>query len=168
LPVTLDKSITQHNSFTHRNSSSIWEESMKRLVVAAVLVFVAVFAWRIGEKLSADALGMAAGVLFGVLAGVPMALFALAGGRRRDREEEVDSPMQRRQMARGYPGGYGQYSGHPPVIVLAGAPHAGAPAAPYGGQPYGHPQYPALPPPQTLEARHFKVVGEKEEWVDEW
>jgi hypothetical protein len=29
--------------------------------------------------------------------------------------------------------------------------------------------YPALPGPgQTIETRQFKVVGEKEEWLDEW
>ena len=44
------------------------------------------FAWRISELLSPDAIGMAIGLAFGVLAGVPAAAVVLLG-RRRDSED---------------------------------------------------------------------------------
>lgn len=134
---------------------------MKQFLGAAFLVFVAVAAWRIGGSLSADALGMAVGVLFGVVAGLPAALLVIAGGRRRDAERAEESE-RRRSGPPAYYGGYGQ----PPVIVLAGngmqAPQG------YGSGYPGQNQY-ALPAPrEAVDVRQFKVVGEKEEWVDEW
>ncbi len=57
---------------------------MKRWMGLALLVFVGSAGWRIGEALSPDALSMAVGVLFGVLAGVPTALLVMAGSRRRN------------------------------------------------------------------------------------
>ncbi len=144
---------------------------MKGFIAAAIAIFVAVAAWRIGGRLSADAVGMAVGVLFGVLAGVPVALLMLASSRRRDdgrgEFEEYDA---RRGRQAGYgQGGYGGYGGgyfpQPPVIVVTGNQpmHNTAPAgraAPY-----------ALPAPYeaaTVDAREFKVVGEREGWIDEW
>jgi hypothetical protein len=38
---------------------------------------------------------------------------------------------------------------------------------PYG-DPYGQQRMRALPAPEAVDVRQFKVVGEKEEWVDEW
>ena len=55
---------------------------MKRWIGLAVLVFVATAGWRIGEALSPDALSMAVGILFGVLAGVPTALLVMAAPRK--------------------------------------------------------------------------------------
>lgn len=146
---------------------------MRQFMGLAALMFVSVAAWRIAGQLSSDAIGMAIGVLFGVLAGVPAALLVMASGRRRrtEEEEEESSPRRRQpQHMPHYPGYYGQgYPQQPPVIVLA------APTAPqqpgYGyPDPYGQPQRmrPALPGPETVDVRQFKVVGEKEEWVDEW
>lgn len=47
-----------------------------------VLVFAGIVAWRIGERLSSDAISMGLGLLFGILAGVPTALLVMLGGRR--------------------------------------------------------------------------------------
>lgn len=144
---------------------------MKKVIILTALIFVGVAGWRIGNRLSPDALGMAIGVLFGVLAGVPMALLAMAAGRRRNDETEMGRAMPRG----GLPAPYGGYPSQAPIIVLAGGQpmqpgygqqQPGAYAAP-GGM-YPQPGYPALPGPQAVEARQFKVVGEKEEWVDEW
>lgn len=86
---------------------------MKRLLLMIIFVFVGIAAWRIGDSLSSDAVGLAVGVVFGVMAGLPTALLVLAGNRRRgeDREE---------RHAREVPAPYG-YGGQPPVIVLAGS-----------------------------------------------
>ena len=43
---------------------------MKRFLALCILVFVGVATWIIGSKLSADAIGLGVGVLFGVLAGI--------------------------------------------------------------------------------------------------
>src|SRR5215210_2471314 len=113
---------------------------MKQYVGLAALIFVGIAAWRIAGQLSADALGMAVGVLFGVMAGVPTALMVMASGRRREAEEETSS-RRRQQQPQGmqhniqhgiqqqgmpqhpaYYQGYGPggYPPQPPVIVLAG------------------------------------------------
>ena len=54
---------------------------MGRLIGFAAVLFVGVVGWRLGDGLSADALGMAVGVLLGVLAMIPIALLALSGRR---------------------------------------------------------------------------------------
>jgi hypothetical protein len=134
---------------------------MKLYLAMAGLVFVAMAAWRIGGTLSADALGMAVGMFFGVVAGLPAALLVYACGRRREREQD-DLGERRRAgygaFAPGYP--------HPPVIVLAG--HPGLAQQGYGDLFQQQARH-ALPAPrETVDVRQFKVVGEKEEWVDEW
>lgn len=47
------------------------------------LIFMAWFGWQVGGHLSSDALAMAIGVLFGVLAGIPAMLMILASAQRR-------------------------------------------------------------------------------------
>lgn len=151
---------------------------MRHYIGLAALIFVGIAAWRIAGQLSADALGMAVGVLFGVLAGVPTALMVMASSRRRQAEEE-EATTRRRQSAQNmqHPapyGGYGPgaYAPQPPVIVLA-APGMGQQGYQQGypqgyGDPYGQQRMRALPPPEAVDVRQFKVVGEKEEWIDEW
>jgi hypothetical protein len=133
---------------------------MKFYLALAGLVFVGIAAWRIGDSLSADALGMAVGILFGIIAGLPAALLVLAASRRRDVDGD-EARERRRNGVAGYGPGYPQ----PPVIVLAGgmAPQQGY------GDPFQQQARFALPAPrETVDVRQFKVVGEKEEWVDEW
>lgn len=56
---------------------------MKRFIIwLPVAVVVVVFAWKLVERLSPDAVGMALGVLFGIIAGVPVSLLVIAGNRR--------------------------------------------------------------------------------------
>jgi len=53
------------------------------LVIAVPLgVIFTLFAWRISELLSPDAIGMALGMLFGVLAGLPAAALVIVVSRR--------------------------------------------------------------------------------------
>lgn len=141
---------------------------MKKLIVLAALILIGLISWRIGGRLSSDALGMGLGVLFGVLAGVPTAMLMMASSRRRDEPAPQQGHGQghMRQGQAQAPYGYPQ----PPVIVLAGN---GAPAQAPPQNMYGDPYQGARPgllpaPANTVEARQFRVVGEKEEWVDEW
>lgn len=152
---------------------------MKQLAVVTALMIAGVLAWLFASRLSADALGMAVGLLFGVLAGVPTALLVLASSRRRQHEDDEDDDEAAPQ---GYgQSGYGQrafgqpYPYQPPVIVLA-APQAAPAPAPQWPHPQtvdsvGYPVRQALPGPGAPAAsggRVFKVVGEKEEYLDEW
>ncbi len=136
---------------------------MKKMALLLVVAFVAAGGWSIGSRLSSDALGMGVGILLGVLAGLPTALLVIAAGRRNGRErDEPDFPMDR-------DGGYGRFQPQAPVIVLANPGYAPQGMAP---QQQGYdPRY-ALSPPQEMSmpqnSRRFKVVGEQEEWVDEW
>ena len=159
---------------SHR--SSILEIIMKKIIVLCGLVFIGMAGWRISEQLSADAIGMALGVLFGVLAGLPVALLVLASNRRRERDDEDPMPRGGRGRQQMLPPGYGYPipAQQPPVIVLAGHPNAMS----QQGNPYGYDQgYPQqrrlLPGPQDMHQemppeRRFKVVGETEEWIEEW
>lgn len=134
---------------------------MKRIVVIGVLVFLGVATWHIAESLSSDAIGMALGVIFGVLAGLPAALVTFAAGRRRAQYDDgFDAP-------RGRADGPSHYAQQPPVIIVTGGGQLPQ-NQPVGGQ-YGA--------GRMLEAtnwstgrneRSFTVVGEREGLVEEW
>lgn len=89
---------------------------MKRTIFLAGLIFAGVLAWRIGNSLSADALGMAVGILFGMLAGMPAALLVLVA-QRRSLDEEQEEPT-RQQISPYYP------QHQPPVIIVTGGPQS--------------------------------------------
>jgi hypothetical protein len=139
---------------------------MRRFLMLAMLVVLGVMTWRLGTSLSSDALGMAVGVVFGVLAGVPAALLVLAtSSRRREQEEERYERYDRYQgrQDRQLPA----YPYQPPVIVVAGAQAPQQPAPPpLGPGPYYVPnnQVNSWEPPRG--ERRFKVVGEREEWIE--
>lgn len=144
---------------------------MKQLALLTLLMIGGLLAWLFASRLSADALGMAVGLVFGVLAGVPTALLVLAANRRRnvDDDDEEDGYAPRY----GAPQPQHAFPYQPPVIVVA-SPQA-APQQQWGGPPtvdsVGYPVRQALPGPATPAGprdRVFKVVGEKEEWLDEW
>lgn len=79
---------------------------MKNILVTFFLVVTAVLAWRVGERLSDDAIAMGIGVVFGALAAIPAALLVLAGNRRSDRQQSAP-PSQAQLPA-------------PPLIIIAG------------------------------------------------
>lgn len=141
---------------------------MKKALFLTIVVATGVGLWLIGSRLSADAVGMLIGVVLGMLAGIPAALLVLAG-RRRQEEAYAEEDNLRRSPAHGG-AAYGPCAQQPPVIVLA------APSAPVSGpatvDSYAYPVRGALPGPATpaapVNGRRFKVVGEKEEWLDEW
>ena len=142
---------------------------MLRLIGLLLLVFVAMAGWRIGGSLSSDAVSMAVGVLFGILAGIPTALLVLASGRRRDSrgDERAESSYREQGRQLGYPA----YAPQPPVIVLTAAPGAMQQGGYGTHQPdaRSYAQAPGWPHERQHEPRprHFKVVGEQETWIDE-
>jgi hypothetical protein len=135
-------------------------------MMTALAVVGGALLWQIGGKLSADAVGMAVGVLFGILAGIPTALLLVYALRRQEAAEQEVEEVQPGHSGRP-PFGYGQA----PVIVLA-APMQN----PAGYPPPGYGQ-PALPGPVVdhqmpagygiAAQRRFKMVGEREEWIEE-
>ena len=62
---------------------------MKQIIVVTVLSLGGILAWQLSYRLSSDALAMAIGIVFGLLAGVPTLLLVLVGNeqqRRRNRQ----------------------------------------------------------------------------------
>ncbi len=152
---------------------------MKFWVVVGLLLLV-VAAFLVGQRLSADAVGMAIGVLLGVLAGVPAALLVLASGRRRQEEafDDEDEEMNHYGPRRGrYAAPYPALPSQAPVIIFAPPTAQTSHAGEHPGAHYAHGGYApplpsrALPAPgqRTVDGgRAFKVVGEQEEWLTEW
>lgn len=60
---------------------------MRQFVILFGLCLFGLLTWRVATSLSSDALGMAVGLLFGILAGIPTALLVLASQRRQARRE---------------------------------------------------------------------------------
>ena len=54
---------------------------IRRILIVLAMLVVAAILWRVLGVLSPDALGLAVGVLFGVLAGLPTAVLVLASSR---------------------------------------------------------------------------------------
>ncbi len=139
---------------------------MRAVVVLTSLAIVSAVAWLIGSRLSTDALGMAVGMSFGVMAGVPAALLVLAAGRRhKSTPEDDEEETHVRRLGPGYAG----YPQQGPVIVLA------PPAAPWPPQqqPGGYGQQPvrgALPGPSAPLAaeRVYRMVGERDELIEDF
>ena len=64
---------------------------MKQLTVVICAGLLALVLWRITENISSDALGLAIGVVFGVLAGLPTAVLVLAGNQL-NRQRQLSPP----------------------------------------------------------------------------
>ena len=138
---------------------------LKRLALLVVLTFAGVAGWQIVSTLSSDALGMAVGVIFGILAGVPAALLIVAAGRRAEQRavSDMNSPGYGLQPYSGR-GGMGFYPQQPPVIVLTGA---GVQSSGFGQGSGAWGEEPQPSPWNTRPRRRFQVVGD-EEGIEEW
>lgn len=156
---------------------------MKKLVGAAVLIFVGAAGWQIGSQLSSDAIGMALGVFLGVMAGLPAALLMLVASRGDSSRQSTEPSRPHLQQGRhGYPQHFG--APQPPVIVVTGSQGMQQVGQQGYGQGYsqgygqGHgvqqeAQQPMLPDSRyqmvDLPPREFRVVGEEDGWGDdEW
>ena len=130
---------------------------MKRFLALCILVFVGVATWIIGSKLSADAIGMGVGVLFGVMAGIPTALLLLASNRRNDAARaNYDAPPPPR------------YQQQPPVIVFA-APNQTQPEyEPYGGRQGYAPALPDAGYQPQITDRSSSVIHRDWAEGDDW
>lgn len=124
---------------------------MKRLLILAALIFIGALGWRVGSAISSDAIGIAVGVVFGVLASIPAALLMLVAGRRNERRQEWDGSGDGQrgrggQQQRGH--GQSQYDGYPPVVIMTppSMPMPQGQANPYanyyGNQNGGYPPQP--------------------------
>jgi len=68
---------------------------MKHLPAAIFLIVVAIVGWKIGSVLSRDALSMALGVIFGMMAGIPAALIAVSLKRQVPTEQPSNQQGER-------------------------------------------------------------------------
>ena len=119
----------------------------KQVFVAVAVVFVAVLAVMIGQRMSTDAMAVVIGVIFGVAASIPTSLLIVAVTRRAQ-----ERTLEERQVYR--------ERAQPPVIVIN----------PGGGQasPWFSPfQQPMMPPEMSGEpTRRFRVVGDEDRVLD--
>lgn len=121
---------------------------MKQFAILFGLCILGATTWRLGTSLSSDALAMAVGVVFGVLAGVPMALLALASQRRQERRERDDEDDDARQTVNVYI----TNNDNRQLTINAPAP---------GGMPLLADRQAEVAAEQ--QGRRFVVVGEREE-----
>ena len=138
---------------------------MKQIFSLMLLIFVAAVGWRIGGSLSSDAMGMAIGMLFGIMAGIPTALLVLASERRREQPRNAGEKERTHDRHGQLP--YAQ----PPVIVVTGTPTQLPQLPPTiahqnGAAPFPHQaDWSASSAPAQ---RTFRIVGERDETLDEW
>lgn len=57
---------------------------MRFIAGLIVLIFVGVSGWFVGSQLSPDAIGMAVGILFGIMASIPVMIMVLASRNQAD------------------------------------------------------------------------------------
>lgn len=86
----------------------------RRFVLLVALIVIGALTYFVGTKLSSDAVGMALGMVFGALAGIPAALFALSATRRSEPDPDDLPYSERAARARQLPA----YPYQPPVIVI--------------------------------------------------
>lgn len=91
---------------------------MKPILGIATLIFVAIVGWRIGGSLSSDALGMAVGMLFGVMAGIPTALLLLASQRQSSSQDDRKEEREHRRKLELIEA---QRNNNPIIVVANGA-----------------------------------------------
>ena len=116
----------------------------KRVLAAVGLVFVAVLAVIVGQRMSTDAMAVVIGVIFGVAASIPTSLLVVGVTRRVQERGMMEERRRYRERAQ------------PPVIVVS---PSGSNAAPW----FSPFQSPALPPSLHGEpTRRFRVVGDDE------
>ncbi len=130
------------------------------MAVVALLIFVGFAGWRAGGVLSTDAMSMAVGMVFGVLASLPAALLMLAATRR---SNQAEPPSPRSQSP--------QASGQMPIVVVAPPAYLGygQPAANQFAQlPSAQANGWAFPPQAARPERAFTIVGEQAEHVDDF
>jgi len=156
---------------------------MKKVILAIILVFVGTAGWRIGNNLSSDAISMAVGIFFGVLAGIPTALLLLASERYKT--DRIARNRERTPQPSSYQRPDHVPANQPPVIILNGNGNG----TPQGQSVLQSSYLPennydqtnggfamsmsdrqmadqAMAAPSERPARRFKVVGEQEEWLD--
>ncbi len=115
---------------------------MKKFLLLAGLLFSVSLAIVIGLRMSADAMAVIIGIIFGLIASVPTSLMLVWSMRQRDKQLETQFGQGR--------GAYGQF---PPVVVVNGQGTNGFPGA-------------STPPIPTMASgasggRSFKVIGQE-------
>jgi hypothetical protein len=110
---------------------------MKTLTVTTVLITLAVLFKLVLDRLSADAVGMAVGLMFGLLAGLPTLLLLLATNRRRPVRGGDDCDYDPMYLESRYP-----YTHPVRQPMIAGAPTYPAHDAPTRAM-FPYPEHPS-------------------------
>lgn len=78
---------------------------MKTLLGFCALAIIGAAGWQLGGKLSSDAVALALGLLFGIMAGIPATLMVLAARR----QDQQDNSYKRPEHIQTSP---------PPIIII--------------------------------------------------
>ena len=118
---------------------------MKHTFLLIICVLVGGIGWSVGGRLSPDALGMAIGMLFGIMAGIPTVLILLAAQKNAGEREQERRPGRRLLTAE---------ERRPPAVQTPQTVNN------YNVHPHYHGEaQPAQPPaPAQLPARKYRVV----------
>ncbi len=119
---------------------------MKKLLLLSGLVFLIALTWQITSRVHSDAIAMAVGVLFGMLASIPVSLLVLASQRRTE-PRDMYAPASRYD-------GPPHMQQQPPVIVMM----PGAQQQPAGRN------WHEVPRPAQLSQRFRAEIVDTEEW----
>ena len=114
---------------------------MKKYLILAGTLFIVSLAIVMGVRMSADAMAVVIGIIFGLLASIPTSLMLVWSLRQRDRQLEAQFG-QGRSLA----------SQYPPVVVVNG----------HGTNGYGTSNAPPMPiGANGSNPRSFKVIGQE-------
>ena len=124
---------------------------MKKILGLAIIGFSIALAVTVAYRMSAEAMAVVIGVVFGVLASIPMSVLILFITQRQRRQEEESRWSQGRNA--------------PPVVVIQGGSMLQRPEWPTVGlpAPLGVPTASTVTSMASASPRQFKVIGE--DWV---
>ncbi len=129
---------------------------MRRIIAMAIVAGSVALAVVVGQRMSAEAMAVVIGVVFGVAASIPTSLLIAATMRGRREEPRLASSDPRPAV-----------SAPPQIYVVNPSAHAPGQAMAPWLTPGAMAQ---LPPPGGLfpgeSSRRFKVVGEDEHWLE--
>jgi hypothetical protein len=136
--------------------------SLKTGTTLGLIAFGVTLAYYVSNRLSADALNFAVGVLCGIAASVPVSLGLLAALGRERESSETFGPTEYPQRSQAYGGA------RPPTpqVIVIPPPQAqyNPGAAPFGysaAGPVPYASYPSRESDRIIEGRDWRIIGDK-------
>ncbi len=135
--------------------------SIRTGAILVLTAFAVTFAYYVGNKLTAEAVNVAIGVLCGIGASIPVSLgLVIALTRERERDNDETEPDSHPAPP------YGSPRPQMPQIIVVAPPQAQyGQGQPTPGYPFGAPgaAYPGYMPPQNeeiVDGRDWRIIGD--------